>query len=205
MGTIKNQKGKGERELKGQVKRIFHDRNFGYIAGEDNKDYFFNAESMKNNDFQNVKNGDSVSFDVKPQPGKREDKAINCVILDHPLIEFFKENALQFSDLNNYDEFCDNAKAYATRLSGSKVTTSMIRKVYSRIINATKISEVKLLRPQFAYIAGRNEGNAVLREFMDLLDYLVKKMDPSNNQQLKNFKDFMEAIVAYRKYVGDDK
>jgi CRISPR/Cas system CSM-associated protein Csm2 small subunit len=40
---------------------------------------------------------------------------------------------------------------------------------------------------------------------MDLLDYLVKKMDINNEQHLDNFKQFMEAIVAYRKYVGDDK
>jgi CRISPR/Cas system CSM-associated protein Csm5 (group 7 of RAMP superfamily) len=37
---------------------------------------------------------------------------------------------------------------------------------------------------------------------MDLLDYLAKKMDMNNEQHLSNFKQFMEAIVAYRKYVG---
>jgi CRISPR/Cas system CSM-associated protein Csm2 small subunit len=37
------------------------------------------------------------------------------------------------------------------------------------------------------------------------LDYLVKKMDANNEQHLNDFKQFMEAIVAYRKYVGNDK
>ncbi len=204
MGTIKNQKGKGERELKGQVKKIFHDRYFGFIEGEDNNDYFFKANDIKNFDFKWIEIGDIFSFNVEKQPGRKENKATNCVVLDHSLITFFKENVLRFNELSNYDEFCDNVKDYAIRLRDGDITTSKIRKVYSRIINATKVSEVKLLRPQFAYIAGRNDTRYA-REFMDLLDYLVKKMDSSNDQQLKNFKDFMEAIVAYRKYVGDDK
>ena len=40
---------------------------------------------------------------------------------------------------------------------------------------------------------------------MDLLDYLAKEMDINNRQHLDNFKQFMEAIVAYRKYAGKDK
>ena len=40
---------------------------------------------------------------------------------------------------------------------------------------------------------------------MDLLDFLVKSMEIDNDEHLNNFKQFMETIVAYRKYVGDDK
>lgn len=81
----------------------------------------------------------------------------------------------------------------------------MIRKLYARIIAADNVMALKLLRPQFAYTSGRNEGNPILREFMEILDAIVKSMDiEGDKEELNNFKQFMEAIVAYRKFVGCD-
>lgn len=121
-------------------------------------------------------------------------------------IKFFKEHVLELNQRKDlYDVFCDNALAYAEQLKKDKVTTSMIRKIYARILNANKVEEIKLLRPHFAYTSGRNEKNRTLKGFMDLLDYLAKKMELNNPDHLKNFQQFMEAIVAYRKYVGEDK
>lgn len=72
-------------------------------------------------------------------------------------------------------------------------------------MNADTPRDLKLLRPQFAYTAGRNEKKPGVKNLMELLDFLVKKMDEENKKQQQNFLQFMEAVVAYRKYVGSDK
>jgi CRISPR-associated protein Csm2 len=136
---------------------------------------------------------------------KREHNRSNYSRSESEEIKFFKEHVLKLNQQKElYDTFCDYALAYAQTLKNANVTTSMIRKVYARILNASKVEEIKLLRPHFAYTSGR-ENNQTLRGFMDLLDYLAKKMELGNEEHLENFKQFMEAIVAYRKYVGKDR
>jgi CRISPR-associated protein Csm2 len=190
--------------MKGKVKMINQGKGFGFITGEDGEDCYFNSDSLA----EGFKFGDftkdiEVEFVVQKHP--RGPKATNCRIPENESVKFFKKYVLDLTNQKDvYDEFCDHANKYAERLKSAEVTTSMIRKIYSRILNAREATEVKLLRPQFAYTAGRND-NAILKEFMDLLDYLVKKMDVNDENELKNLKQFMEAIVAYRKYVGQDK
>lgn len=190
--------------MKGKVKTILG--NYGFITGEDGKDYYFNEKSLaKGLSMENLSVNARLSFDVQKQPDNKV-RAVNCQILKNEDVEFFEKQVLSLSSQKEqYDAFCDHARSYAERLKHKKVTTSMIRKIYARILNAEKVSDVKLLRPHFAYTSGRNEKNAVLREFMDLLDFLVKSMEIDNDEHLNNFKQFMETIVAYRKYVGDDK
>lgn len=190
--------------MKGKVRLIRG--NYGFIAGEDGKEYYFNenclAKGLTINEFNvNV----PVIFDVQKQADGKL-RAVNCSIMKNEDVEFFKRHVLSLSSQKEcYDDFCDHARSYAERLKAGKVTTSMIRKIYARILNARQVSELKLLRPHFAYTSGRNEKNPILREFMDLLDYLVKSMELDNEEHLNNFKQFMEAIVAYRKYAGGDQ
>lgn len=119
---------------------------------------------------------------------------------------YFKHNVLQMDECD-YDEFCDNAKAYAQELKDENVTTSSIRKIYSQIMRAKEVSEIKRLRPQFAYTAGRNSENFRLKELMDILDHLAKQAKIEEGIEARHIdyiQQFMEAIVAYRKFVGDD-
>lgn len=191
----------------GKVKNVNPERSFGFIRGNDGNDYYFNDGSLTegltiNDIYPNL----DMEFDIiKQNDGKY--KAINCKIVENEHIKFFKDYVLDLSERKDqYDDFCFHALKYAERLKSKpeSVTTSMIRKIYARILHARKVTDIKLLRPHFAYTSGRNEKNLKLREFMDLLDYLAKKMDINNEQHLHNFKQFMEAIVAYRKYVGGD-
>lgn len=118
---------------------------------------------------------------------------------------YFKKIVLEL-EYHDYDEFCDNCHEYADVLQAGKVTTSQIRKVYSQIQRAQSIIDIKQLRPHFAYIAGRNPDKPRLGELMDVLDELAKKAEINTERektQLDNIKTFMEAIVAYLKYVGD--
>ncbi|MBA1336541.1 MAG: hypothetical protein HPY66_2976 [Firmicutes bacterium] len=146
--------------------------------------------------------GDRVIFRVVQD--RRGPHAVDVKIEEDEIVTYFKENVLRLKEID-YDEFCDNARKYAEKLRYGKVTTSMIRKVYSRVMNAKNAKELKMLRPQFAYTAGRNEKKLELKEFMDILDHLVREMVPESEDQMDNFKKFMEAIVAYRKFVGNDE
>ncbi|WP_333888125.1 type III-A CRISPR-associated protein Csm2 [Clostridium sp.] len=126
------------------------------------------------------------------------------VLFDHEEskeIEYFRKNIVTIDD--NYDQFINNVKGYSYILKNNGMTTSQIRNVYSDILRANSVKDLKKLRPKFAYIAGRNPKNSV-KKFMDLLDYVVRSMDSENEkEQVKNFKNFLEAIVAYMKYFGD--
>lgn len=192
--------------MKGEVIRVFLDKNFGFLRGEDDNEYYFNDKSLENGiSLADLKRGTPVEFQLQKQTDGRY-RAVNCRVLEDESILFFKKHVLTLDEQKeDYDVFCEHALKYAARLKNGKVTTSMIRKVYARILNARTVAEIKQLRPHFAYTAGRNESLSDLRDFMALLDYLAKQMEPTNGRQLNNFKQFMEAIVAYRKFVGSDK
>lgn len=192
--------------MRGKVKNVNLEKRYGFIRCEDGNEYYFNEDSLGSGfTLQDFSKNMELEFDIKRQSDGRT-KAVNCRIPENENIKFFKKYVLNLNESKEqYDEFCDHAKEYAERLKTGNVTTSMIRKIYARILNARKVTDIKLLRPHFAYTSGRNEKTPILREFMDLLDHLAKKMDTNNEQHLNNFKQFMEAIVAYRKYVGSDK
>jgi len=181
---------------RGKVK--FFNGKMGFIEwNENNDDVHIGKDSFQG---KPPKEGDYVKFKVISQSKGPHAKKLS--IIEDERIKFFKNNVLNLSEVS-YDEFCDNAKSYAVKLRDNKVTTSQIRKVYSRVMNANNIRDIKELRPQFAYLAGRNKNNNTMNEFMDLLDYLAK--NAQKEVDLENIKTFFESIVAYRKYVGDDK
>lgn len=184
-------------EVTGRVKNFNEDRGFGFISWE-GKEIFFHISEVAG---EEPKPGDNFKFDVVK--GDRGDKAINLTPKEDEKASFLKENVLNLEDVD-YDKFCDVTKEYAQELKDGGLTTSKIRKIYSRIMNTDNPRELKMLRPQFAYTAGRTEELGV-KDFMDILDYLAREMNEEGKKQLENFKTFMEAVVAYRKYAGGDK
>ncbi|MBE6052108.1 MAG: type III-A CRISPR-associated protein Csm2 [Clostridium sp.] len=121
---------------------------------------------------------------------------------------YFKNIILKIpNDPEEYDEYIKEIKNYAEHLRDKGVTTSQIRKVYSQVMNSNNVMELKKLRPKLAYIVGKNEKNGALRNFIDVLDTGINKLNNNEpeNKELNNFKEFLETIVAYRKYVGNDK
>ena len=167
---------------------------------------FFHINSFSRDvNIDDLNIGDIIEFEVQKDASGRI-SAVNCKKIGS-LNEYLIDNALTApSRAEGYDEFCDNVREYALILKDADVTTSMIRKIYSQILAAENVMELKMLRPQFAYTSGRNEKNNTLKEFMEMLDIIVKNMKVEEDpEEIKNFKQFMEAIVAYRKYVGGDK
>jgi len=59
--------------MKGTVKFFNKSKGFGFIVGEDEKDYFVHFTGL--NDGVNIKDGDSVIFDI--EEGDRGPKATN--------------------------------------------------------------------------------------------------------------------------------
>ncbi len=53
----------------GTIKRVISDRGFGFIGGEDGKEYFFHRNELASSlDFDRLVGGENVSFDVEQSP-----------------------------------------------------------------------------------------------------------------------------------------
>jgi cold shock protein len=59
----------------GTVKRVISDRGFGFIAGEDGKEYFFHRDGLNPSlDFDRLVGGESVTFET--ERGPKGDRAV---------------------------------------------------------------------------------------------------------------------------------
>lgn len=53
----------------GTIKRIVSDRGFGFIAAEDEKEFFFHRSGLESGtEFEGLNGGESVEFDVEESP-----------------------------------------------------------------------------------------------------------------------------------------
>jgi cold shock protein len=53
----------------GTIKKIVSDRGFGFITGEDGKDYFFHRDGLTPPlNFDRLMGGEKVEFDIEPSP-----------------------------------------------------------------------------------------------------------------------------------------
>lgn len=59
--------------MNGKVSRIIADKGFGFIKGEDGKDYFAHRTAFKNINFAEVNEGDKVEFE--PSEGAKGPRA----------------------------------------------------------------------------------------------------------------------------------
>lgn len=53
----------------GTIKRVISDRGFGFIVGEDGKEYFFHRDGLAPSvDFDRLVGGESVTFEIESNP-----------------------------------------------------------------------------------------------------------------------------------------
>ena len=53
----------------GPIKKVVADRGFGFIAAEDEKEYFFHRGGLDSSlDFDRLQGGERVEFDVEQSP-----------------------------------------------------------------------------------------------------------------------------------------
>lgn len=61
--------------MTGKIRRLIQPRGFGFIEAGEGKDLFFHRSSLKGVDFEDLKEGDLVSFEiVKGRKGEQADK-----------------------------------------------------------------------------------------------------------------------------------
>lgn len=51
--------------MKGTVKKFFKDKGFGFIHGEDGKDYFFHYSAISMDGYKSAEVGDNVEFEAE--------------------------------------------------------------------------------------------------------------------------------------------
>ncbi len=61
--------------MQGTIKKVVHDRGFGFIQAQDGKEIFFHRSSLQQLDFDTLKEGESVEFEV--ERGDKGPRAIN--------------------------------------------------------------------------------------------------------------------------------
>jgi CspA family cold shock protein len=53
----------------GTIKKVIADRGFGFITGEDGKDYFFHRDTLQPSlDFDRLQGGERVTFEIQASP-----------------------------------------------------------------------------------------------------------------------------------------
>jgi cold shock protein len=58
----------------GSIKRLVHERGFGFIAGDDGQEYFFHRGGLDSGlDFDKLAGGERVTFDIE-----RSDKGLRA-------------------------------------------------------------------------------------------------------------------------------
>ena len=73
---------------------------------------------------------------------------------------FFKNNydeLLNMSKTKSLDEILNKIEEFV-KVEGSKLSTSQLRNIYDRSLKTESQNELKLIRPNLAYLAGRSSS-----------------------------------------------
>ncbi len=61
--------------MQGTIKRVIRDRGFGFIRAADGQEVFFHRSSLQNLNFDTLREGDNVEFEV--ERGDKGPRAVN--------------------------------------------------------------------------------------------------------------------------------
>ncbi|MGB9863622.1 MAG: type III-A CRISPR-associated protein Csm2 [Candidatus Saccharicenans sp.] len=106
-------------------------------------------------------------------------------------------------DAAEMNKYADQLGRYYTGSKNERdnLSTSQIRNVLDEIHKMKEFSSTKLelLRPKLVYAAGKHNKVVRLRQFVDLMNKTINHVNKDNFEQFKNF---VEAIVAYHRFYG---
>ena len=114
--------------------------------------------------------------------------------------ENFVDDILGESKSDN-NAYIKRIKTYVQN-NKSGITTSQLRNVFSKVKNINDCSELYTLRPKLAYVSGRADKDEMKTLLFLLDELLIKVSEQKQLEQLKQFKNFFEAVIAYHKYFG---
>jgi CRISPR-associated protein Csm2 len=115
--------------------------------------------------------------------------------------QFFNENfseLLNMSKTQNLNAILSDIEKFVSN-EGKNLSTSQLRNIYDKAKKATTVNELKLIRPNLAYIAGRS-SNDKEKGLLAFIDLVIKEVD--SDQKVKEFNTFFESVVAYHKFYG---
>lgn len=103
---------------------------------------------------------------------------------------------------SDYDGFLDSLREYVEgelkrRGKGREreVTTHQLRRIYAMTRSAGNLRDIKAIRFQLAYLAGRG---TIPKDVYNDMDELIKNL--RKEEDVGKFKKFMEALLAYHKF-----
>lgn len=98
-------------------------------------------------------------------------------------------------------ELVESAREVADICKGGGMTTSQVRHLFQEVQKIAAaddfLYEVSRLRYKFAYTAGRHRE---VKPLQQVAEEALKNI--SNKDQLRRFRDFFEAVVAYHRFLG---
>jgi len=115
--------------------------------------------------------------------------------------KFFKQNfseLLNMSKTANLDAILSSIEKFVSE-EGKNLSTSQLRNIYDKANKAATVNELKLIRPNLAYIAGRS-ANDREKSLLAFIDLLIKEVN--SDAKVKEFHTFFESVVAYHKFYG---
>ena len=115
--------------------------------------------------------------------------------------QFFSQNfaeLLNMSKTTQLDNILKSIEGFVSE-EGKNLSTSQLRNIYDKATKAKTINELKLVRPNLAYIAGRS-SNDKEKTLLAFIDSIIKAVNSA--EKVKEFKIFFEAVVAYHKFYG---
>jgi len=119
------------------------------------------------------------------------------------LVREIEENIDLILNGRDHKKFINYAERFGKDLKNKNVKTSQIRKIYTEVQKIRSFNDsddqmrLHMLRPKLAYAKGRHRNLIDLQEIFDKMIERIK-----SEEQLKNFKQFFEAILAYHKAFG---
>lgn len=106
------------------------------------------------------------------------------------------EQFLNLSSTENVSELIDEINEVA-RAQGRDISSSQLRNIFAKVLAAKTVYDIQMLRPKLIYVAARSTSKSG-KELIEKFERLAKEV--KNIEQVKSFKIFMEAFVAYHKF-----
>ena len=63
--------------MQGKIVLLVRDRGFGFIRTEDGREVFFHATGVMGTSFDSLSEGQSVDFEVQPDPRSGKERAVD--------------------------------------------------------------------------------------------------------------------------------
>lgn len=124
------------------------------------------------------------------------------------LIDSIKNDAAKIlrKEEDRYGEMLfEYAEKVGKKAKEDRITVSQIRKIFSEVKKLEYDEEgnyryrLRIVKSQMAYTAGRFSN---LKDFRNIFNVLIDETLKGGEEELKRFKNFFEAVIAYHRAYG---